>query len=98
MEDTKEGIRIPCLWVSVEKEPGESQGDLGEHCVSWDPRMDDPSEGQSGVEDGKSIRKYESGKREEVTIWSGLERRNPFYESLGTERKGQLWPHSQEPL
>lgn len=34
-----------------------SQGGLGEHCVSWDARMDDPREGQGGVEDSKSIRK-----------------------------------------
>lgn len=36
------------------------QGGLGEHCASWDPRMDDPSEGHDGVEDGKSIRKCQT--------------------------------------
>ena len=34
-----------------------SQGGLGEHCVSWDPGIDDPSEGQGRVEDGKSTGK-----------------------------------------
>lgn len=29
MEDIKKGIRIPCLWVSVGKEPGEARVALG---------------------------------------------------------------------
>lgn len=49
-EDTEESIRIPCLWVSVGKEPGEVRVALGSTAL-WDPRMDGQSVWPVGVED-----------------------------------------------